>query len=345
MASLYRLTSSANNKIFRFGVLFGAASLIKKDSPWRKKLDTYVKIFGGISAVSLNKNIFEKMDVLRLHEKDTKSTLTAEGFAEYQAYLKTKEHVMKAKQKTLSLDFLIEVHSLIMQGDDEGKKLRTIKRLLPKEVSGLGVVRHIEFEVKTLPEEISKKLDELIVWFNENIQGENALIMAAIVHFKIAEIHPFADGNGRLSRILEYFVFKCGNMDISELIAPEHYYLTNSDRYYDLLESCIATGNLTPWIEFYTENVLSSITNSAKLLYQFSGGAIDIVNSEVTELSELEEKVISLLISSEDDAGPTEIAKKLNYSRQNIYRTLRSLNTKGLLSKITQITGVRYKIK
>ncbi|MFH1175065.1 MAG: Fic family protein [archaeon] len=53
-----------------------------------------------------------------------------------------------------------------------------------------------------LPAELNTLLDEFFIWYNKNFKKLNPVILAALVHLKFVSIHPFSDGNGRISRLL-----------------------------------------------------------------------------------------------------------------------------------------------
>jgi Fic family protein len=54
------------------------------------------------------------------------------------------------------------------------------------------------------PEETPAKMGDLMKWYREHQQqGDlHPLLLAAIFHFRLVEIHPFDDGNGRIARLL-----------------------------------------------------------------------------------------------------------------------------------------------
>ncbi len=56
--------------------------------------------------------------------------------------------------------------------------------------------------------EIPKKLKGFFVWLNKS-KNENIVEFACLAHYKFVSIHPFADGNGRISRlIMNYILYK-----------------------------------------------------------------------------------------------------------------------------------------
>jgi len=56
--------------------------------------------------------------------------------------------------------------------------------------------------VLPLPAELDTLLYEFFRWYNKNYGKLNPVIMAALTHLKFVSIHPFSDGNGRISRLM-----------------------------------------------------------------------------------------------------------------------------------------------
>lgn len=56
------------------------------------------------------------------------------------------------------------------------------------------------------PAEIYPLLMEFFGWYDENKNTIHPVQLAALVHLKLVTIHPFADGNGRISRLMMNFV-------------------------------------------------------------------------------------------------------------------------------------------
>lgn len=55
---------------------------------------------------------------------------------------------------------------------------------------------------------VRKMLGGFFVWYKENKNKIHPVILAALVHQRFVTIHPFRDGNGRLSRLMMNFVLK-----------------------------------------------------------------------------------------------------------------------------------------
>jgi Fic family protein len=58
-----------------------------------------------------------------------------------------------------------------------------------------------------MPSELDFLLKDFFDWYNQNKDKLHPVILAGLVHLKFVTIHPFSDGNGRISRIMiNYFV-------------------------------------------------------------------------------------------------------------------------------------------
>ncbi len=56
------------------------------------------------------------------------------------------------------------------------------------------------------PVEVYPMLVEFFEWYNKNKNKMNPVELAAIAHLKFVTIHPFGDGNGRISRLIMNFI-------------------------------------------------------------------------------------------------------------------------------------------
>jgi prophage maintenance system killer protein len=95
-------------------------------------------------------------------------------------------------------------------------------------------------------ESISAKIAEIFNWYYQSKkEGEiSGIVIAIIFHYKIVSIHPFLDGNGRISRlILNLILLKNGFFPIA---------IPNEKRkeYYDSLVNA-DKGNLEPLVDYF----------------------------------------------------------------------------------------------
>ncbi len=73
-------------------------------------------------------------------------------------------------------------------------------------------------------------LKDFISWYNENKRKLHPVELAALTHLKFVKVHPFADGNGRIARLLLNLVLHSNKYP---MMTVEH---ANRGRYYTALD-------------------------------------------------------------------------------------------------------------
>ena len=105
------------------------------------------------------------------------------------------------------------------------------------------------------PAETLQCMDELEKFINSTKKPATPLIDLALVHYQLEAIHPFADGNGRVGRMLiSLMSVNSGLLDLPVLyISPvmEQF----KDQYIDLMFNVSARGEWVPWLNFFFARV------------------------------------------------------------------------------------------
>ena len=104
------------------------------------------------------------------------------------------------------------------------------------------------------PEETPAKMQELMDWYKEARQNSaiHPLVLAALFHYKFVAIHPFDDGNGRLSRILMNLILMRNGYP------PVVIKMEDRQNYYANLSQA-DTGNYWPFIEYIGDYLTTSL--------------------------------------------------------------------------------------
>ncbi len=102
------------------------------------------------------------------------------------------------------------------------------------------------------PDVIPELVAELAAFAEENQTGIEPPILAAIIHVRLAGIHPFADGNGRTARVLASLAMYRGGYTIPEFTSLEEYWGAHRDDYYEAF-SCLGEtwdpgAEVTPFV-------------------------------------------------------------------------------------------------
>lgn len=106
--------------------------------------------------------------------------------------------ILKNLDKEIDNNFIIEIHSNLMDNIDTRKGYR------------ITDVRVIKANFKATPAPYVKiDMNLLLNWYKKNKNKIHPLVLATIFHHKFEKIHPFMDGNGRTGRmLLNYILLK-----------------------------------------------------------------------------------------------------------------------------------------
>jgi len=104
--------------------------------------------------------------------------------------------------------------------------------------------------VPPLPSEIQPLLREFFRWYSRNKKTLHPVELAAAVHLKFVTIHPFSDGNGRISRLLMNFVLERNGYP------PMNIPYGNRMRYYNALERSQVKNADSTFIQWFFRRYL-----------------------------------------------------------------------------------------
>jgi Fic family protein len=101
-------------------------------------------------------------------------------------------------------------------------------------------------------------VDEVVQWIEHGDLDAPVAVRAAMAHLHVVSVHPFQDGNGRVSRIVQSLVLARGGLLAPEFVSIEEYLGRNTDAYYAVLQE-VQGGtyqperDCEPWIRFCVE--------------------------------------------------------------------------------------------
>jgi Fic family protein len=157
------------------------------------------------------------------------------------------ETIYESKVQLITPELLLRFHKMV------GKELGDHFAAIPGRFRNSDVVvgRYRCPDHRDVPELIDKycKFLQNTFRFEDGKQQFTDIFIEAIVaHVYLEWIHPFADGNGRTGRLLEFYVLsRGGNPDITLHILSNHYNLTRPE-YYRQLDKASQTGDLSEFI-------------------------------------------------------------------------------------------------
>jgi len=134
----------------------------------------------------------------------------------------------------ITLRFVLELHRILMTDIDNeiAGKLRGVN-------VNIGDSAFVPPSFKILRDE----MNGVIQWYKRN-KRLDPLLLSALVHLRFVTIHPFEDGNGRISRLLMNFVLARNKYPMLNIMYSDR------EEYYDVLEDCQISGTKKRFVEF-----------------------------------------------------------------------------------------------
>ena len=179
---------------------------------------------------------------------------------------------------------------------------------------------------------IPHEMDCFLQWFNGD-QPSNQLLKAAIAHLWFVAVHPFDDGNGRLTRTLTDMLIARGTGMQCYSVSAE--ILKSRKDYYAILErTTCGDMDITEWLLWFLQRIDAAIIISEQSLR----GALrktEFWNSHAdTEFNERQRKIINRLYDGfEGPLTSSKWAKICHCSPDTALRDITSLIEKGVLVK------------
>jgi Fic family protein len=98
-------------------------------------------------------------------------------------------------------------------------------------------------------------MSEVIDWLDHGDLDAHAAVRAAMAHLHVVSVHPFRDGNGRISRIVQSLVLARERLLAPEFVSIEEYLGRNTSAYFATLQN-VQGGTYQPgrstaaWVDF-----------------------------------------------------------------------------------------------
>lgn len=174
-----------------------------------------------------------------INERPLKDEIEARSLANATEYL----YRLIDGSEPLTKRTLLELHSLLMENipNVEGGKFRT---------NDVTIKNSEHTPISFL--EVDNEIENLFKWMNRNVHKYNPITMCAIIHHWLVWIHPFSDGNGRVTRLFtNFYLLQKGYPEIVIKIGDR-------DRYYDSLIKA-DNGDITELVELFSDKLRQTV--------------------------------------------------------------------------------------
>ncbi len=185
-----------------------------------------------------------------------------------------------------------------------------------------------------------KETQELVEWTQATLQEKKYHPLLIVGNFLVEflQIHPFQDGNGRLSRILTNLLLLKEGYLYMPYISHEKLVEDNKPEYYLALRQSQKTfktdkETIVPWLDFFFTIFLKQ-----------SQMAVELLSKENIEKL-LSKKQLSIwqYLQTVEEAAPGEIAKKAKVARPTVNQALDKLLRLKKVERIGLGRSTRYR--
>ncbi len=196
--------------------------------------------------------------------------------------------------------------------------------------------------------EVPFLLKAFLDWLNNKEVDIHAIIKAGAAHYEIVRIHPFLDGNGRVARALATLVLFRDGYDVKRFFSLEEYYDREPTEYYEALQSVgKSDGNLTSWLEYFTQGLAIELTRVKEKVKSLSTD-LKIKKSlggQQMALTERQIKIVEFIQESGFLQNKAFFELFPMISEDTVLRELKDLLEKGIVVKEGTTKGARYVLR
>lgn len=193
----------------------------------------------------------------------------------------------------------------------------------------------------TSPYLTPKAIHELIDWTNAALTDKlhHPLLIISNFVVEFLKIHPFTDGNGRLSRVLTNFLLLQAGYEYVPYMSHEKLIEDNKAEYYIALRRSQLTidtkkEDIAPWLDFFLQMVLQQSQLAVGLL---TGEGID-------KLLTAKQRTVLQYLQKVTEASPREIATVTKIAQPTVRQALAKLMKLKKIERLGQGRSTSYTV-
>lgn len=193
----------------------------------------------------------------------------------------------------------------------------------------------------TDPHLVPKEMQELLEWTKHALEEclFHPLLVIGNFVVEFLAIHPFQDGNGRLSRVLTNLLLLQSGYLYVPYVSHEKLIEDNKPEYYIALRTAqktITSGedDISSWLDFF----FTILKKQAQLAQQL------ITNENIEQLLSQKQLLVWQYLQAVDSASPKEIAEETKVAQPTVRQSLEKLMAMNRIQRLGQGRSTRYKM-
>jgi Fic family protein len=288
-------------------------------------------------ATLTDKEVQELLDNIKITEMKTRDEQEIVGY--YEVLTLIYENYPEIK---LSENYIKQLHQLLLKYSCKDERHRGRYKNLPNTVVATYPTnkQRVIFDT-TEPALVEGEMFELIGWTNRQWQEKtlHPLVTLALFIYEFLSIHPFQDGNGRLSRLLTTLFLLQNKYEFISYISFENYIEQHKKTYYDALISGqrnrkTKNERIDKWLLFFLESL---VTLTEKLEQKYN-----IFKSKGGYLNDRQKQIKTFITA----AQPVKISDIANHFKEipvsTIKKDLQYMRNEQILTMIGKNRGSVY---
>ncbi len=279
------------------------------------------------------KEILSKLNISKFSDRDSQ---------EVQGYLETLQNVFDSYQ-TLPLreGVITSLHNELMKYSDKDK---LHKGSYKKQENLVGVANDkgevTQVIFKTTPAWLApKEMTEIVDWSFDALEKNRFHPLLVIANFLVEflKIHPFQDGNGRMSRVLTNMLLLRSGYQFVQYVSHEQIIEKRKDEYYLALRKSQESfktehGTIAPWLNYFLSVVKEQATKA--LIYLEEEKFEDVLSPKQYE--------VWRYLVAVGEASPAEISKETGVLIATVRQALLRLTELGKVKRTGAGPQTRY---
>jgi len=205
----------------------------------------------------------------------------------------------------------------------EGEPMQVISGPIGKE--------KIHFEAPSALK-LENEMQQFLDWFNKQL-GVDPVLKAAIAHLWFVTIHPFDDGNGRITRAISEMQLARADKSSNRFYSMSNQIRKQRNEYYQILETTQKGSlNITHWIKWFLVCLNSSFSSTDESLKKVLLKSKFWAKHSATEMNPRQRSMVEKL--TEDFLGKLNTSKWASMtktSNDTALRDIQDLVKKGVL--------------
>ncbi|XOZ33647.1 Fic family protein [Halomonadaceae bacterium KBTZ08] len=330
----------------QIGQLLGKASVLE-DTGKETMLDTLLHNILASSAIegerldalSVKSSLANRLGVT--HEQQYPTSARSEGIADMML------DAIDNRHEDLTLERLLQWHRWLFPEPPRIGPRIAIGSLRDEEmevVSWRGADRRRIHFIAPPPHRLEREVNNFLNWFNESRDQDTIepLERAALAHLWFVTIHPFDDGNGRITRAITDLALAQADDHSIRLYAMSEAILDNRKGYYDILENTQRNGlDISPWMTWFMKTLSEALDQAQVAIDRTLQKARFWQRFENVELNSSQQKLLNRLLEGgpdnfEDGISAAKYQKLAKVSKATATRHLSDLAQKGCLEKLPE---------